>query len=147
MTDDRRTQAALFHQASKLRSDLTAVASLLPKPDFSPIRPSGWTDAHSYANCVERLRDVLDTSFVVSDLPAAEMAGGGARGEPFAVVATLFHQARELLSDLTALGKRLPDPEVEKVRARIAGALHMVMTELRVREEWQILSALSEPRQ
>jgi hypothetical protein len=58
MTDERFTQAAaLFHQASRLLADLTALRARLPDPNFSARIPSGWTEAHSYSNCVERLRD------------------------------------------------------------------------------------------
>jgi hypothetical protein len=123
MTTGRSRDAArLFDEAARLLSNLTAAGKALPPPNFSASKPSDWTEAHSYANCVERLRDALDTSFVVAVLPATETAGGGDRDEQFAIVPKLFHQASRLLSDLTASGKRLPEREVEKLRARIAGA-------------------------
>jgi hypothetical protein len=78
--------------------------------------------------------------------------------------ARLFHDAWKLLSDLSALQKRLPAPNrttarrppdwneslsyaecVETLRAGIRGTLHIVGTNLRTREESQILEALLPP--
>jgi hypothetical protein len=78
--------------------------------------------------------------------------------------ARLFHEAWRLLSELSALQKRLPAPNrtsarrspawnesmsyaecVETLRAGIRGTLHVVGTNLRSREESQILEALLPP--
>jgi hypothetical protein len=78
--------------------------------------------------------------------------------------ARLFHDAWKLLSDLSALQKRLPAPNrtsarrspdwneslsyaecVETLRAGIRGTLRVVGTNLRAREESQILEALLPP--
>jgi hypothetical protein len=74
--------------------------------------------------------------------------------------ARLFHDAWKLLSDLSALQKRLPAPNwttarrppdwneslsVETLQAGIRGTLHIVGTNLRTREESQILEALLPP--
>ena len=71
MMDERFTQAAaLFHQASRLLADLTALGARLPDPNLSARIPSGWTEAHSYSNCVERLRGGMASalSLVMTDL-------------------------------------------------------------------------------
>jgi hypothetical protein len=78
--------------------------------------------------------------------------------------ARLFHDTWRLLSDLSALQKRLPAPNrtsarrppdwneslsyaecVETLRAGIRGTLHVVGRNLRTREESQILEALLPP--
>lgn len=78
--------------------------------------------------------------------------------------ARLFHDAWRLLSDLSALQKRLPAPNratarrppdwndsrsyaecVDTLRASMRGALHSVCTNLRIREESHILDALLPP--
>jgi hypothetical protein len=59
--DERFTQAAaLFHQASRLLSDLNALAQHLPEPAITSGRPPDWSEARSYANCVGRLRVALE---------------------------------------------------------------------------------------
>jgi len=71
MTDERFTQtAALFHQAGRLLSDLTAVGQSLPKPEMSARWSADWSEAHSYAICVERLRSNLAATLrlVMTDL-------------------------------------------------------------------------------
>jgi len=65
MRDESVARATeLFHQASRLLSDLTALGRSLPEPNMPDKGlPPNWNDRQSYALCVAQLRRQLDFVF------------------------------------------------------------------------------------